>query len=168
MNNLPFIHILRFFLILLIQGLILKTASANVPYLDIYIYPIFIALLPIRTPHWVLILLGFIMGIIIDIFYDLQGVNAAVSVLTSFIRPFLCRMIEPRGGYDLGATPTRFSMGAEWYFQYIGMFMLLHLILLFTLLSFSFSSILLLRIFYGYAVSMLLIVIHSYLSNPKV
>lgn len=162
-------HIVRFIAIILIQGVILKTASMSDPFqkLDIYVYPIFILMLPFVTPHWLIQLLGFVLGITIDAFYNTYGIHTFVAVLTSFIRPYLIFAMSPRGGVDDSHHPTIASMGKDWFFQYTGIAMLIHLTVLFLILGLGFNLDIFIRLIYSFVVGMFLIFIYMYLLNPK-
>jgi hypothetical protein len=61
-------NIFRFFFLLLIQGLVLQYIGYKNIY--IFIYPLFLMLLPLEIPHGLLVLLCFLMGISVDIFYN--------------------------------------------------------------------------------------------------
>ena len=167
-SNTLIASILRSITILLIQILVLKNASENVRYLEIYLYPLILILLPFRTPHYGILLIGFFTGLVIDAFYNTIGVHTFVCVFTAFIRPYLCQVMEPRGGYESNQSPNRATMGVEWYFQHVAILMFIHIFVLFIVSSLSFNFTLLLRIFYGFTVTMLLTVLHSYIFNPKI
>ena len=91
-------HIIRAILILIVQVLILKRMSAGSSWLwqhtDLFIYPVIILLLPIRMARHYVILLGFAIGLIIDMFYDTvgrEGPRIALSAPCGSIR-FLGRI----------------------------------------------------------------------------
>ncbi len=58
-------------------------------YVHVMVYPLFILLLPIRTPDPLLIFLGFLLGFAVDIFYTSFGVLALF-----LIHILLCRRRE--------------------------------------------------------------------------
>ena len=89
MNSLLFQNITRWFLLVLMQVFILKqmyTNTAVLEHLHLLLYPLFIILLPIRTPNVLVMLLGFVTGLTVDLFYDSIGVHAAAAVFAAFIR----------------------------------------------------------------------------------
>ncbi len=57
----------------------------------------FILFLPIETGRMWVVILGFILGIIIDAFYDTFGVHAAATTLMAFSRGIVIDLIEPGG-----------------------------------------------------------------------
>ena len=161
------INAVRFVILILFQVLVLKNACDNIPKLQLFLYPLIVFQLPFRTPHWALLAIGFVVGFAIDMFYQYIGLHTSVMVLTAFLRHYLCIIMEPRGGYDVDESPTRVSMGAEWFFQYTGILMFVHIFVYYLLERPGLNLDVLLRILYGYAVSMLLVVMYAYLIHSK-
>jgi len=162
----------RFVILLLFQVLILKRISVGWEgylYINILLYPLFILLLPFRTPTPVVILLGFLMGLSVDLFYITPGVNAGASVFTSFVRGFILNQLEPRGGYNINYSPTKARMGSGWFFQYAAILMLAHLFFYFSVEVFTYVYIvdILLKTFYSFIFSGLFIIIIMFIFNPK-
>jgi len=114
---------IRFIVLLFVQVLILKNINIYPPYVHIFIYPLFILLLPLKTPHWALLLLGFLMGLCVDMFYDSLGLHAAAGVLIAYARKFVSQILEPRGGYEINDSPNKTDMGFSWFLQYSGILM---------------------------------------------
>jgi hypothetical protein len=169
MSDVIIANILRFLGLFLVQVLILVNVEINSSYVNLYIYPLFLLLLPIRLQKVALLAIAFLVGISIDMFYDSAGVHAAASVFTAYFRSVVLLIIEPRGGYDASHKPTKAQYGAAWFFQYAGILLFIHLFSVFALEAFSFASIgvLLLKTILSFLLSMLLIVIYTYLFNPK-
>ncbi|MBK7690870.1 MAG: rod shape-determining protein MreD [Bacteroidetes bacterium] len=91
------------------------------------IYPLVLLLLPVNTPHWLTMLLGFLTGIVMDIFSNTPGVHAAASVLLGFLRPYLLNLFFQQNIKELGDTiPTLFRMGFRSFFLYILFALLIH------------------------------------------
>lgn len=66
MNSSVGIHIFRFVGLLLLQGLILRRVSAGwmgYVYFDVLLYPLFIILLPLRTPRALVMVSAFLLGL---------------------------------------------------------------------------------------------------------
>ena len=83
-----------------------------------FIYIAFILLLPIESNTILLMVLGFIMGFTVDIFYDSLGLHASTLVLVGFLRNFWLARITPQGGYDAGEGPTLAANGVQWFLIY--------------------------------------------------
>ena len=133
MSDVIITNILRFLGLFLVQVLILVNVEINSSYVNLYIYPLFLLLLPIRLQKVALLGIAFFVGISIDMFYDTAGVHAAACVFTAYIRSGVLLVIEPRGGYDSSHKPTKEQYGAAWFFQYSGVLLFIHLLVVFIL-----------------------------------
>lgn len=133
-------NIARFFTVLLIQVLLLDNIQLN-GYMHPYFYVIFIILLPFETPKWLLLTLGFIMGLSVDLFNGTPGMHAAASVFMAFIRPFVLENFSPRDGYDSGSFPRVHYYGIEWFTKYALILVLSHHFFLYIIEAFSFNDI---------------------------
>ncbi|MCP4440104.1 MAG: rod shape-determining protein MreD [Aureispira sp.] len=165
MSNVYTSNALRFLTLLLIQGLILQNIALG--QVNMYIYPLFILLLPIEMPHALIVILGFFYGLLIDMFYDMDGLHAAATTLIAFARPAVCAIIEPRGGYEIGQTLTKHSLGIRWFINYSAILMLIHLFIVITLEELEFSLMWILRLTAGFSLSMALIILYQFIFNPK-
>lgn len=162
----------RFFLLLLIQGLILhrlNIGGTNFNYVHILLYPLFIMLFPVQTSKILLIVLGFLMGISVDVFYDSPGLHASASVFTAFIRPFVLAFVEPRGGYKINSVPTKNQFGLNWFAKYASILLVLHLFWYFSLEVFQISEIfqVFIKTIISFIASILFIWLYMVIFNPK-
>ncbi|MCO5272514.1 MAG: rod shape-determining protein MreD [Cyclobacteriaceae bacterium] len=108
---------LSFFIYLLVQVVLMKNLVLfNTAFCFIYIA--FILFLPIETNILLLMALGFVMGFLVDVFYDSLGMHASALVLVAFVRNFWLSRITPQGGYDAGEGPTLAANGLQWFFIY--------------------------------------------------
>ena len=128
-----------FFLLVLFQGLILNNIEMG-GFINPYLYILFILILPFETPNWLVLILGFTVGVCIDSFSSTMGMHASATVFLAFCRVFLLKLLKPRGGYEFNATPTLQSMGLTWFFIYAAALTLLHHLFLFYVESFKFSQ----------------------------
>ncbi len=172
MNNKFFSHFLRFVFIVLLQVLIFKRLSFSIGganYMTVLIYPIFIFLLPHKTPHAVLVFLGFVLGITIDVFYDSPGIHASAAVFTAFIRPLVLSMFEPRGGYNLNLSPSKKEMGINNFSFYAATLLVFHLLVYFIMEAFSLVYLgeCLLRTIVSFLPSLVFIIIYQFIFDPK-
>jgi len=90
MSNDFFINIGRFVLLVLLQVIILNKINF-LGYINPYLYIMFILILPVNYPNWQVIILGFLLGLSIDIFEDTGGIHAAACLVISYLRPGLLR-----------------------------------------------------------------------------
>jgi len=171
MNNVVRANLFRFIGLVLIQGLVFRnigTTWEDFPYLHIVVFPIFILLLPLRTPVPLIILLGFIIGIVVDLFYQSYGVHASAAVFTAFARPGVIKLLEPRGGYNVNFSPTAERFGIAWFMRYSAILMFLHLFFYFSVEAFTFVYFkdIFFKTIISYLVSMTFVIIYQVLFNP--
>ncbi len=173
MNTAYFRHIIRALLILLLQVLVLKRiglgSSSIWQYGDIFIYPVIVLLLPFRVSRHYVIIIGFLLGLMIDMFYDTIGVHAFALTATAYARGLLLSYLEPRGGYQLSMSPTIFSMGLNWVVTFTSFSLLIHTFLYFTAEVFTFVFIgkILLKTLITMVLSMLVVMGYHLLFNPR-
>jgi hypothetical protein len=163
MTSLIRANFIRFVFLIVIQ-FVLKGVDS----IDIYIYPLFILLLPVGMIDGVVLLVAFFYGLSIDMFYDTPGLFASASVAVAAARPLVLAIMEPRGGYEPGKAPTKYNLGTRWFVQYSGILMLWHTIWVVALEQASlFSGLRVLIWLLIYALSLLLIILYQFLFNPK-
>lgn len=172
MNSTLFSNIVRFIGLLLLQVLVLKRLAPGwegFNYIQVFIYPLFLFLLPLKTSHPMLVFLGFLMGISVDIFYMSPGVHASAGVFTGFIRPYLLSVMEPRGGYNVNQSPTKHRQGITWFLIYSSSLMFAHLFFYFSVEAFTFYYIgeIFLSTVFSFIVSMIFIIMYQYLFDPR-
>ncbi len=127
-------------LILLIQVLLLLNVSFPLfgQYsLSMFIYPMIIIMLPIGLSQSGTLVGAFVIGVLLDFFYDSPGVHAATLVFTAFARPYILRLFEPRGGYRTDQFPTMANYGFSWFFSYASTVLFIHLIVYFAIDAFT-------------------------------
>lgn len=126
------IQVILFFVYVLVQAMLLK----NLVLFDsafCFLYVAFILLLPFELSTMMTILIGFIMGFTIDIFYSSMGLHAFATVLISYLRNYWLSVITPQGGYDSGNTPTVATNGVQWFLVYSIPLVFIHHFVLFFL-----------------------------------
>ena len=140
MSRTILINIIRFFALIFIQVFLLKNITLynlSIPYL----YILFILLLPFETPNILLFALSFILGLIIDTFYDTPGLHAAACALLAFVRVLFISITVQKEGFDNDPEPTLSIMGFRWFFTYALILTLFHHFFLFNLEVFRLSEI---------------------------
>ncbi|MCO6499180.1 MAG: rod shape-determining protein MreD [Vicingus serpentipes] len=130
---------LIFILLILFQGLILNNIEMG-GYINPYLYVLFILILPFQTPKWLSLVLGFILGLSIDIFTSTIGMHTSATIFMAFARTYLLAIIRPRDGYDFNTTPNLQQMGGTWFLIYSSILVFLHHLFLFFVESFKFSQ----------------------------
>jgi rod shape-determining protein MreD len=135
--------VLRFSLIFIILILLQVLLFNNIQfsgYINPYVYIMFIILLPVEIPSWLLLLLSFMTGIVIDLFSGSPGMHSSATVLAGFIRPSVLRIVSPRDGYEAGPEPSMLSYGFRWFLTYTLLIVLVHHAALFYLEVFRFTD----------------------------
>ena len=155
-----FYQLLRFVVLILLQVLVLNNLQLPGVF-NPYIYPLFLLLLPLRMPLWLLLLIGFLSGLTMDMFANTMGMHAAASVLLCFMRPQVLKLIEPSGGYELTDKPTLSHMGFRWFATYASILVVIHHLFFFFLETLEFGQVgfMLLKIILSTALSLLLILL---------
>ncbi|MEL6635284.1 MAG: hypothetical protein AAFW73_11085 [Bacteroidota bacterium] len=171
MNSTLIAQALRFVFLVLLQVLVFKRLTlggGNFNYVSVMVYPIFILLLPLRTPSALLIALSFLMGITVDLFYDSPGVHASAGVFMAWIRPGVLAILEPRGGYNLNQIPAKRYLGINWFARYAALLLFGHLFFYFSVEAFTFVYIvdIFLRTLSSFVVSMVFVLIYQFLFDP--
>jgi rod shape-determining protein MreD len=136
-SNLRLVFI--FILLILLQILLFNNIQFS-GYVNPYVYLMFILLLPVNIPVWILLLLAFATGMLIDLFSGSPGMHSSATVFAAFVRPFVLRIIAPRDGYDLGPNPSMLYYGFKWFFFYTLTMVLIHHTVLFYLEVFRFTD----------------------------
>jgi hypothetical protein len=128
-----------FILLVLFQGLILNNVEFG-GYVVPFLYVVFILALPFEAPSWLVLILGFALGISIDAFTSTMGMHTGATVVMAFCRAYLLKLVSPRGGYDFNAKPNVQFMGLRWYLLYAFILVLFHHLFLFYVESFKITQ----------------------------
>lgn len=130
---------LIFILLILLQLLVLNNIQFS-GYVNPYVYILFILLLPVEIPSWLLLIISFATGLIIDFFSGSPGMHSSATVMAGFARPYILRVIAPRDGYEAGSSPSMLAYGFRWFLSYTLLIVLIHHTTLFYLEVFRFSE----------------------------
>jgi len=119
-----------YILLILFQVLILNNIQLS-GYANPYAYILFILILPVETAGWLLIVLAFLAGLVVDLFMGSPGMHASASAAAAFARPLVLRSMAPRDGYEPDAEPSMAQYGFRWFAIYTLIIVALHHIVLF-------------------------------------
>lgn len=142
----PFIkNSLIFFLLILLQVLVIKSVDIGIAnwWITPFVYIIFIIELPVRFNSSLALLLAAIMGILVDIFYNMPGFHMSAAVLTAFIRNYIISLTAPREGFEPTARPIIKTIGLYKYIIYSGLLFLIYHLWFFIIEVFSLNNFLL-------------------------
>lgn len=169
MNEIRTKHIIRFILFIGLQVLVFKRIQIpDFTLLHIIFYPLAILLLPFKTHRAAVLFIGFFTGLIVDLFYDSPGINAFCGTLLAYLRPYLHKSLEPRGGYAVNSSPTLNSLGNTWILTYTAIGMGIYILFYFSLHAFTFYFIfsILLKSIISFIVSMIVVWVYIFVFNP--
>ena len=156
---------LKFVLLLLLQVLLFNNIHWG-GYISPYIYLVFFLDLPVNYKTSYAMLLGFLMGFVVDIFSNTMGVHTAACVLLCFVRTSWIQMLFS----SLNTQQNQLTLSrVGWidYLKYIGGLVLLHHTTLFMLESLSIEALgyTFLRILLNTLLTILLILFYGYLRS---
>ena len=172
MNSNIFPHIWRFIILVAVQVFVLQQITLAVgPYFNVILWPLFIAFLPLALATPYLVLLGFAAGMVVDLFYGTPGIHASAGAFCGLARPFVFKAFAPKGGFS-GKEPI-FSpahVGWQTFLQGIAVLFVLHIFWYFSVEAFTFVYLatITLKTLAAWALTMVLSVLYTTLSNPKV
>jgi rod shape-determining protein MreD len=157
-------NIWRFIILLALQVLILNNVQFSI-FVNPYLYVLFIALLPIRMPKSLVMIIAFVTGLVAGLFTNTVGIHAAACTFAAFCRPGILRLLSPREGYESEMKPVIQDLGIGWFVAYISLLLLAHHFVLFYLEVFRFSEFFqtLLRVILSALFSLVIIIISQYL-----
>ncbi|WP_321438513.1 rod shape-determining protein MreD [uncultured Bacteroides sp.] len=125
-----------FIALALLQVLVLNNvhiAGYATPFLYIYL----IVKMSSGVSRNELVLWGFFLGLVIDVFSNTPGMNAAATTFIAFIRPYLLRLFSPRDISD-EIVPAIKTIGVSPFIKYVVTCVLFHHASLLLIDSFSF------------------------------
>ncbi|PPL02115.1 rod shape-determining protein MreD [Parapedobacter indicus] len=129
----------RFLVLVILQVFLFK----NIGYYNLatpFPYILFILLLPVGIPNFLLYCIAFSTGITVDAFYDTLGVNAAACVALAWARIIFVRITLQTDHYESYLTPLWGNVPFRWYFLYVSVITLFHHAVLFMMETFSFHQ----------------------------
>jgi len=173
MSNVVITNGFRFIMLALIQVFILRNvvATGNTFWgnFQIIIYPVFVMLLPFRTPRALTLILAFALGIFVDMFYNSVGIHASASVFMAYLRFLALGWLEPKGGYNEDYSPTKHRLGLGWFMGYSAILLFGYLIWYFSVEAFTFVywRDILRKTFGSFVISYIIILAMQFIFNPK-
>ncbi len=96
-----------------------------------FIYLGYLLRWPVESNHMVSMGVGFVMGFLVDVFYDSLGLHTLTCVLIMYLRPYWLSVLTPQGGYDAGAVPGVAEYGFQWFLIYAAPLVFIHHAVLF-------------------------------------
>jgi rod shape-determining protein MreD len=112
-------------LLILFQVLVLNNIQFS-GFVNPYVYIMIILILPSVTPAWLVLIISFLTGLIIDLFSGSPGMHASATLLAGFSRPLVLRLISPRDGYESGSDLSMAAYGFRWFLIYAAVIVVIH------------------------------------------
>lgn len=106
-----------------------------------FIYVGFLLMLPFDQERMSGLLIAFVLGLIMDLYYQSGGIHSAACVFLMFVRPALLSLLNPKSGFELGMRLTVSQMGWLWYLLYAAILVFIHHLILYSLDAFNFAHI---------------------------
>jgi rod shape-determining protein MreD len=135
MKSLDFSSFLLIIGIWLLQVLLLNEIELFA-FINPYVYPLIILILPADTQRLKILLLAFFLGWGVDIFEGSGGIHAFATTTIGFIRPALLRLVATQGGLEFEKLSLK-SMGIRRFSVYVLSTLFIHHYLLFAMDGFS-------------------------------
>ncbi|OFY68488.1 MAG: rod shape-determining protein MreD [Bacteroidetes bacterium RBG_19FT_COMBO_42_7] len=112
-------------LLILLQVLVFNNIQFS-GFVNPYVYIMIILILPSVTPAWLVLIISFLTGLIIDLFSGSPGMHASATLLAGFSRPLVLRLISPRDGYESGSDLSMAAYGFRWFLIYAAIIVVIH------------------------------------------
>lgn len=126
--------IFQFVLLVLIQVLILDHVLF-LGYINPYLYLFFIIFLPTNTNRVYTLILGFLLGLSVDLFNDTGGIHAASTLFIAYLRPVILKLSFGLS-YDYNTLKLKTADFKE-QFLYVLSMVFIHHLMMFSLEYFS-------------------------------
>ncbi len=131
-------YVFMFISLVLVQVLIFNQVQFS-GFFNPYVYLLFIILLPLSAPRYLVLILAFLLGLIIDVFSNSLGVHSAATVFAAYARPLVIRVISNRED-DKSDYPGLHQNKLIWFINYLLIMVLLHHTVLFYLEVYTFTN----------------------------
>jgi len=147
-------------LILLVQLIIVSNIEIH-PYINPFIYIVFILALPFKLKPWIVVVISFLTGALVDTFTTTPGLHMAATTLMGYVRGFYLKFAAGKEDFQGKANPGIASKGFIWFFIYSLFLVFVHHTALFFLEIYGFSEFFstMLRIFASTLMSVALILL---------
>lgn len=125
-----------FILLIALQLLIFNNIQFS-GYVNPYVYVMFILILPVAIPSWIVLLLSFLTGFVIDVFSGTMGVHTFATVMAGFVRPWVLSLNVTTEASEADMSPSSYKSGLRWFLIYTLTVVLIHHLALFYIELFS-------------------------------
>jgi hypothetical protein len=153
------------FLILIVLQMLIFNNIEFSGYVNPYIYVMFILILPVAIPSWILLVLAFLTGLVIDLFSGTIGVHAFATVMAGYARPWVLSLNITAEASEPETSPSSYRNGLRWFLFYVVTVVMIHHLALFFIEIFSFRNffLTLLRVLLSTAATTFFIVLFDFI-----
>ena len=131
-------HIILWFVVLLLQILVFNPLNVS-GYINPYVYPLLIILLPFNMAGWLLLILAACLGLFIDVFTGTLGMHLFALVFMAGLRPNIAKILS-LSKQEPGAYINIKQHGLIVSATFIGVLLFIHHIVYFLLETFASSG----------------------------
>jgi hypothetical protein len=126
-------------------------------------------MLPVVTPRWLLMIIAFLVGLMIDMFNNTPGMHAAACVVIAFARPEVLKLLTPPTGYEAVISPGIRHLSIAWFTIFSAIMIFLHHTVYFfvEIMSFKHTGYTMLTILCSGIISVVLVLILTFLFTVK-
>ncbi len=128
-----------FVVVTLLQILFFNNLSVSVS-LSPLVYVVVILLLPLQISHFAILMMGLLMGLLMDWSMGLAGVNTISTLFIAFFRPYLLNMVISKEVLAGSGIPSDIRLGVGGYSRYLILMVAIHHAIFFGLESLSFEN----------------------------
>lgn len=137
--NLPK-YLVNILILFLLQVLLLNHMSITTLEITPYLFLVFLLMLDFEIPRWMVLLIGFGGGMVMDIFSDTYGLHMVSCTFAAYMRSSILKIDAPREGYEKGTAPSVDCFGWQWFVKYSSLMVISHHLLFFCFESFTFKN----------------------------
>lgn len=157
-------NILWFLGLFALQIIILKNVRISA-YTFPFVYPLLLLMLPRQTKTLALIIIGFVIGIVFDMFHNTSGIHAFATTLIAYTRHLALEPLSPSDSASENIAPNVYTMGTQKFLLYALITLGAHHLIVFILEYFSWSDFgaVLLTTIVSLALSLFLVIILQFI-----
>lgn len=169
--NLVFSNILRFVFLVLTQVFLVNQIDLGIfnSYISIAVYVSFLLTFPTKVPKYFTMIVALVLGVVMDMFLNTDGIHASSCLFLALVRPYLLRRIQTANPLENVQELTVYSEDIQKYVLYCMLLVGSFFFWLFLIEEFSLFAlpIILLKTILSTIVTTLLIIVGQYLLYPK-
>lgn len=134
-----FTYLARFIALVLLQLLVVNNLEVTT-YVNPFIYIVFIMTLPVSMKPWLVLVISFFTGMVMDSFSSTPGLHMAATIFMGYLRGFYLKIAASKEDMESRITPNLAQKGIVWFLMYAFVLTLAHHFFLFFLEVYSFRE----------------------------